>query len=131
LTLALTTVNIGGKPYQIQTAPTTQTSKGKGSRTAKMVGGGTAGGALIGGIAGGGKGAAIGALVGAGAGTAGAATGNADIELPAETAIAFQMTTPVTLPPATTSKEGIAPEGNVPNEGNVAPEGQITSGPPN
>jgi hypothetical protein len=99
LTMALNTVAIGGKPHQVQTAPATQTSKGKGSRTAKMVGGGTAGGALIGGIAGGGKGAAIGALVGAGAGTAGAATGNADITLPVETVVQFQMTAPVTLPP--------------------------------
>src|SRR5882757_2225671 len=46
LTLALNTVAIGGKPYKVQTAAATQTSKGKGSRTAKMVGGGTAGGAL-------------------------------------------------------------------------------------
>src|SRR5882757_141776 len=46
LTLALNTVAIAGKPHQVQTAPATQTSKGKGSRTAKMVGGGTAGGAL-------------------------------------------------------------------------------------
>jgi hypothetical protein len=99
LTLALNTVTIGGKPYKVQTAPKTQTSKGKGSRTAKMVGGGTAGGALIGGIAGGGKGAAIGALVGAGAGTAGAATGNADIKLPVESAVQFQITAPLVLPP--------------------------------
>jgi hypothetical protein len=99
LTLALNTVVIGGKQYKVQTAPATKTSKGKGSRTAKMVGGGTVGGALIGGIAGGGKGAAIGALVGAGAGTAGSATGNADINLPVETVMQFQMTAPVVLPP--------------------------------
>lgn len=111
LTLALKTVAIGGKQYAVQTAPATKTSKGKGSRTAKMVGGGTAGGALIGGIAGGGKGAAIGALVGAGAGTAGSATGNADINLPVETVMQFQMMTPITLPPPAaadgTSNEGI------------------------
>ena len=63
-----------------------------------MVGGGAGGGALIGGLAGGGKGAAIGALVGAGAGTVGAAlTGKRDITLPAESALSFQMTGPLTL----------------------------------
>jgi hypothetical protein len=109
LTLALNTVAIAGKPHQVQTAPATQTSKGKGSRTAKMVGGGTAGGALIGGIAGGGKGAAIGALVGAGAGTAGSATGNADINLPVETVMQFKVTAPVVLPPRPETVTG-APE---------------------
>jgi hypothetical protein len=118
LTLALNTVAIGGRQYKVQTAPATQTSKGKGSRTAKMVGGGTAGGALIGGIAGGGKGAAIGALIGAGAGTAGSATGNADISLPVETVMQFQMTAPVVLPPS-------------PQEGTNAPEGTAAGAPPN
>jgi hypothetical protein len=101
VTLALDSVVVGGKPFRVETTPITKTSKGKGSRTAKMVGGGTAGGALIGGLAGGGKGAAIGALVGAGAGTAGAATGNADINLPVESVIAFQTTAPIVLPAAT------------------------------
>jgi len=118
LTMALNTVAIAGKPHQVQTAPATQTSKGKGSRTAKMVGGGTAGGALIGGIAGGGKGAAIGALVGAGAGTAGAATGNADINLPVETVVQFQMTAPVVLPPK-------------PEAATAAPEDTNAVAPPN
>jgi hypothetical protein len=117
LAIALNTVTIGGKPYQVQTAPATQTGKGKGSRTAKMVGGGTAGGALIGGIAGGGKGAAIGALVGAGAGTAGAATGKADITLPVETVVQFQMTAPVVLPPR-------------PEAGTTAPEDATAVAPP-
>ncbi len=57
-----------------------------------MVGGGAGLGALIGGLAGGGKGALIGAAAGAGAGTAGTAfTGNKEIVLPAETAVAFKL----------------------------------------
>ena len=57
-------------------------------------------GALIGGIAGGGKGAGIGALVGAGAGLlGGAVTGNQQIEIPAESALSFRMSAPLTLPP--------------------------------
>lgn len=100
LGLALTSLRIAGSDYAIQTAPVSQTSTGKGKRTAAMVGGGGAGGALIGGLAGGGKGAAIGALVGAGAGTAGAAfTGNRDISVPAESALSFQLTAPVTVKP--------------------------------
>jgi hypothetical protein len=72
--------------------------KGKGKRTAAMVGGGGGGGALIGGLAGGGKGALIGGLVGAGAGTAGAAfTGNKDIVIPAESVVTFHLTAPVTV----------------------------------
>jgi len=67
-------------------------SKGKGKRTAAMVGGGAGGGALIGGLAGGGKGAVIGGLIGAAAGTGGAGlTGNRDITLPAETALDFKL----------------------------------------
>jgi len=98
LNVVADTLTIRGVPYRIQTMPLTQQSKGKGKRTAGMVGGGAGGGALIGGLAGGGKGAAIGALVGAGAGTVGAAfTGKRDITLPAESALSFQMTAPLTL----------------------------------
>ncbi len=72
--------------------------KGKGKRTAAMVGGGAGGGALIGGLAGGGKGALIGGLIGAGAGTAGAAfTGNKDVVIPSESVVHFHLTAPVTI----------------------------------
>src|SRR5216683_45281 len=96
LSLTLTSVTVGGKDYEIQTSAATQSTKGKGKRTAVMVGGGAAGGAGIGAIAGGGKGAGIGALIGAAAGTAGAGlTGNRDITLPAETALDFKLLEPV------------------------------------
>jgi hypothetical protein len=76
----------------VQTAMVTQNLKGKGKRTGAMVGGGAGLGALIGGLAGGGKGALIGAAAGAGAGTAGTAfTGNKEIVLPAESAVAFTL----------------------------------------
>jgi len=98
LNVVADTLSIRGVRYHVKTMAVSQESKGKGKRTAAMVGGGAGGGALIGGLAGGGKGAAIGALVGAGAGTAGAAfTGNRDITLPAETALSFQMTASLTL----------------------------------
>src|SRR6267143_275870 len=72
LSLMLTSVTVDGKDYEIQTSAPTMASKGKGKRTAAMVGGGAGGGALIGGLAGGGKGAVIGGLIGAAAGTGGA-----------------------------------------------------------
>lgn len=98
LALTLTTVTVGGKDYDIQTSAPTTSSKGKGKRTAVMVGGGAAGGAAIGAVAGGGKGAAIGALIGAAAGTGGAGfTGNRDITLPAETALDFKLLQPVDI----------------------------------
>ncbi|GAC1673317.1 MAG: hypothetical protein PVS2B2_06420 [Candidatus Acidiferrum sp.] len=92
LSLTLTSVTVNGSDYEIQTSSPTMASKGKGKRTAVMVGGGAGGGALIGGLAGGGKGALIGGLIGAGAGTAGAGlTGNREITLPAETALTFKL----------------------------------------
>lgn len=101
LSLALTSVTVNGQSYDIQTGVLDQTVKGKGKRTAVTTGGGAAGGALIGGIAGGGKGAGIGALVGAGAGLLGGAmTGNQQIEIPAESALSFRMSAPLTLPPS-------------------------------
>jgi hypothetical protein len=98
LSLTLTSVTVNGKDYEIQTSAPTMSSKGKGKRTATMVGGGAAGGAAIGAVAGGGKGAAIGALIGAAAGTGGAGfTGNRDITLAAETPLDFKLLQPVDI----------------------------------
>jgi hypothetical protein len=84
------------KDYKVQTASVNRVAKGKGKRSAVMIGGGAGAGALIGALAGGGKGAAIGAIVGGGAGTAGAAfTGNKDIVLPAETVVSFKLLQPI------------------------------------
>ena len=78
--------------YPVETSSISQAQKGKGKRSATMIGGGAGLGALIGGLAGGGKGAAIGALAGGGAGTAGTAfTGNKPIVLPAETVLTFKL----------------------------------------
>jgi hypothetical protein len=98
LALTLASVTVNGKDYELQTSAPTMTSKGKGKRTAVMVGGGAGGGAAIGAIAGGGKGAAIGALVGAAAGTGGAAfTGNRDITLASESKLNFKLLQPVEI----------------------------------
>ena len=98
LRLSLESVTINGHTYNLQAEEVSQTSTGKGKRSAAVIGGGTGLGAAIGGIAGGGKGAAIGALTGAAAGTIGAATtGKRDIDLPAEAALSFKLTQPLTL----------------------------------
>jgi hypothetical protein len=98
LRLALNSVTINGDPYDVKTSSVSRYQKGKGKRTAAMIGGGAGGGALLGGLMGGGKGALIGAAVGAGAGTAGAAyTGNKEIVLPAESTLSFKLSEPLTV----------------------------------
>ncbi len=100
LELRLASIEVNGTNYDVHTTTPTETSKGKGKRTAAMVGGGAGGGALIGGVAGGGKGAIIGGLIGAAAGTGGAGlTGNRDITLPAETPITFKLVEPLEIKP--------------------------------
>ena len=97
----LTTITVNGHKYNIQTDAVSESSTGKGKRTAGMIAGGGGVGAAIGGIAGGGKGAAIGALTGAAAGTIGSAfTGNRNITLPAEAAVIFKLVQPLTLRPS-------------------------------
>src|SRR5216684_9004864 len=82
LALELTSVTVNSKDHEIQTSGATMSSKGKGKRTAVMVGGGAAGGAAIGAVA----------------GTGGAGlTGNRDITLAAETALDFKLLQPVTI----------------------------------
>ncbi|HTZ96445.1 MAG TPA: hypothetical protein VMB18_08625 [Terriglobales bacterium] len=98
LELQLTSISVNGSDQAIQTAAVTRSEKGKGKRTAVGAGGGAALGGIIGGLAGGGKGAVIGLLAGGGAGTAGAAfTGNKEIVLPAESALSFTLSQPLTF----------------------------------
>ncbi len=100
LSLTLTSITVKNEDYNIQTTAPSETSTGKGKRTAAMVGGGAGGGALIGGLAGGGKGALIGGLIGAAAGTGGAGlTGNRDITLAAETPLTFKLVDPLEIKP--------------------------------
>jgi hypothetical protein len=100
LQLKLTSLKVNGSSVEVQTSPRDFVAKGKGKRTAVMIGGGSGLGALIGGLAGGGKGALIGAAAGAGAGTAGTAfTGNKDVVLPVESLVSFTLTREVKLNP--------------------------------
>jgi len=96
LQVRLTSIEINGQEVSIDSSSVARSEKGKGKRSATLIGGGAGLGAIIGGIAGGGKGALIGALAGGGAGTAGTAfTGNKDISIPAEYALSFKLLKPV------------------------------------
>jgi hypothetical protein len=98
LQVRLTSVEINGQSVPVDSSSVARTEKGKGKRSATLIGGGAGLGAIIGGVAGGGKGALIGALAGGGAGTAGTAfTGNKDIVIPAEYALSFKLMKPVEL----------------------------------
>ena len=94
--LGIQATSISGRSVSVSSYEKEQ--KGKGKRSAGLIGGGAGGGALIGGLAGGGKGALIGGLISAGAGTAGAAfTGNKDVVIPSESTVTFHLTAPVTV----------------------------------
>jgi hypothetical protein len=101
LALELTQVTVNGKTYDLRTDQFSRQGKGRGTNTAEKVGGGAAVGALIGGLLGGGKGAAIGAGVGAGAGgTAQGVTKGQQVRLTSEQALAFHLSSPLTVTPA-------------------------------
>jgi hypothetical protein len=96
--ITLDSVDRNGQAVPISTSLDTKTSEAHKKRNIELIGGGAAAGALIGGLLGGGKGAAIGAGAGAAAGTGGAAaTGEKNIEIPAETVFTFRLKAPAEL----------------------------------
>ncbi len=93
LGITLISVDVDGHSYPVHTTNYSETTKGRGTRTAEGAAIGAGAGALIGALAGHGKGAAIGAGAGGGAGVAGAAmTGNRDVTIAAETKLDFRLT---------------------------------------
>jgi outer membrane murein-binding lipoprotein Lpp len=98
LELRLTSMTLGGYEYPLDTRDNVQTRRGKGRRSAGIIGGMTGAGMLIGGLATGGVGLAIGAAAGAGTGTAIAGgTGNRDIDIPAESVVHFRLADPLVV----------------------------------
>jgi hypothetical protein len=96
--ITLDSVEHNGRAVPIATSLDTRSSEAHKKRNIELIGGGAGVGALIGGLVGGGKGAAIGAGAGAAAGTGGAAaTGQKNIEIPAETVFTFRLKAPVEL----------------------------------
>ena len=96
LELRLTAMTLNGYEYPLDTHDTVRSQKGKGRRSAGIIGGMTGAGMLIGGLATGGVGLAIGAAAGAGGGTAIAgATGNHNLDIPAESIVHFRLADPL------------------------------------
>lgn len=92
LELRLTAITLNGNEYPLRTRDLTERKKGKGKRSAALIGGGSGLGMLLGGLAGGGRGVLIGGLAGGGAGTAAAGlTGNRDLDIPAESIVHFKL----------------------------------------
>ena len=101
LQLRLTYLTLNGTRYALDTRDLTQTKKGKGKRSAAIIGGGTGVGMLVGGVATGGVGLLVGGLVGGGGGTlVSGLTGNRDIEIPAESIVRFRLADNLVVQPS-------------------------------
>jgi len=101
LELRLTSLTLNGTQYQLATRDMVRSKKGKGRRSAALIGGGAGLGMLVGGVASGGVGLVAGGLVGGGAGTAAAGlTGNRDIDIPAESIVHFKLADDLVVQPA-------------------------------
>jgi hypothetical protein len=100
LVLQLTSLDLGGQNYPLQSDQFKVKGPNKGGRTAESAFGGALVGAIIGGAVGRGPGAAIGAAAGAGAGTAAsAASPGPGVWIPAEALVTFHLKTPLTITP--------------------------------
>lgn len=100
LQLELTRMVIDGHDYPLVSSDYTLQGKGRGSDTAKKVGGGAVVGAIIGAIAGGGKGAAIGAGAGSAAGAGvQVLTRGQQVKVPSETLLEFRLQQPAMVAP--------------------------------
>lgn len=98
LQLELIRIVIDGRDYPLVSSDYTLKGKGRGSDTAKKVGGGAVFGAIIGAIAGGGEGAAIGAGVGSAAGAGVQVfTRGKQVKVPSETLLEFRLEQPATV----------------------------------
>lgn len=100
LELELTRMVINGRDYPVVSSDYNMKGKGRGSDTAKKVGGGAVFGAIIGAIAGGGRGAAIGAGAGSAAGAGvQVLTRGQQVKIPSETLLEFRLQQPVSVIP--------------------------------
>jgi len=98
LQLELIRIVIDGHDYPLVSSDYSLKGKGRGSDTAKKVGGGAVVGAIIGAIADGGKGAAIGAGVGSAAGAGVQVfTRGKQVKVPSETLLEFRLEQPATV----------------------------------
>lgn len=102
LALELTSLDLMGQNYPLQSDLFRVKGPGKGGRSAGNVVGGALLGAIIGGAVGGGTGAAVGAVAGGGTGAAvSGATSGPGVWIPAEALVTFHLGVPVTVQPVT------------------------------
>lgn len=100
LQLELMRIVIDGRDYPVVSSDYSLKGKGRGSDTAKKVGGGAVVGAIIGAIAGGGKGAAIGAGAGSAAGAGVQVfTRGQQVKVPSEALLEFRLQQPAMVTP--------------------------------
>ena len=100
LALELTSLDLMGQSYPLQSDMFRVKGPGKGGRSAGNVVGGALIGAIIGGAIGGGEGAAVGAVAGGGTGAAAsAASSGPGVWIPAEALVSFHLATPITVEP--------------------------------
>jgi BON domain len=112
LALRLTSLDLGGRSYPLDSDQFKVRGPNKAGRTAGNIIGGAIVGALIGGAAGGGGGAAIGAAAGGTVGTAAsAATPGPHAWIPAEAQVTFHLNTPLTVDPVSQQEASRLAEG--------------------
>jgi hypothetical protein len=120
LALELTSLDLGGYSYPLQSDQFRIKGPGKGERSAGNIIGGTVLGAIIGGAAGGGAGAAIGAVAGGTVGTAAsAATSGPHAWIPAEAQVTFRLAEPVTVRPVDQAEAARLAQGLYPGGPNL------------
>jgi BON domain len=120
LALQLTSLDLGGQNYPLESDEFKIKGPGKGERSAGNIIGGTLLGAIIGGAAGGGSGAAIGAVAGGTVGTAAsAATPGPHVWIPAEALVTFRLAEPVTVNPVNQEEAARLAQGLYPGGPNL------------
>ncbi len=120
LALELTSLDLMGQSYPLQSDMFKVKGPGKGARSAENTIGGALVGAIIGGAIGRGEGAAIGAVAGGGTGAAAsAASSGPGVWIPAEALVSFHLAAPVTVPPVTQQEAARLGQGLYPGGPNL------------
>ena len=130
LALALTSLDLGGQNYPLDSDQFKVRGPNKAGRTVGDAFGGALLGAIIGGAVGRGPGAAIGAGAGAAAGTAAsAATPGPNVWIPTEALVTFHLTQPVTVNPVSPQEAARLAQGLYPGGPTLYRRGYYGYGP--